>query len=194
MSDQLTQRQINFARNIFEGMTQYDAYAAAGYGVRLCARHTIECNASRLANKDRVLAYIEGLNQAIDTKKIMSKQRRQEVLSKIGEAQLIDFVIDGVPELSPDTPNNAAAAEFYTRNSLNKQGVPVITKAIKLHSPMVAIDLLNKMDKLYDDRAPAGPTIVNSFTFVLPGGQKVSPKELIEAKKLTERLIEGERT
>lgn len=42
-----------------------------------------------------------------------------------------------------------------------------------------AIDLHNKMDKVYEEKTP-GTTVINSFTFVLPNGDRVTPKELKE--------------
>jgi len=58
-----------------------------------------------------------------------------------------------------------------------------ITK-IKLHNPMTAIDLLNKMDKLYTDGASVN---VDNRTLTINVNSE-------KAKSLTERLIEGERT
>ena len=39
---------------------------------------------------------------------------------------------------------------------------------------------LNKMERIYDDRSTGETTIVNSFVFILPGGERVSPKKLKE--------------
>ena len=57
-----------------------------------------------------------------------------------------------------------------------------VTK-IKLHNPSQAIDLLNKMDKIYSDNVV---NVDNRTLNIIVNSDK--------AKELTEKLIEGERT
>ncbi len=59
-----------------------------------------------------------------------------------------------------------------------------ITK-IKLHSPIEAIDLLNKMDKLYSDKATLPLQDNRVFNIFVSGGD--------DAKARLERLIAGEK-
>ena len=50
-------------------------------------------------------------------------------------------------------------------------GVAVVTK-VKLHNPMTAIDLLNKMDKLYADTAQ--PVTINADKVIVDARGKIT--------------------
>jgi len=125
----------------------------------------------------------------------MKPKERKEILSEIGRGRLTDFIdTDGQPKLDENTPYNRAAAEYSIRETYNKQGDPVITKSIKLHNPIPAINELNKMDHIYEDKTPEGRVIVNSFTFILPDGTRVSPKELKGINTIDVKQITGGQT
>lgn len=48
-----------------------------------------------------------------------------------------------------------------------------------------AIDTLNKMERIYAEEGQPPVEIVQSFTFILPNGTKVTPRQLIEGIKNT---------
>ena len=140
-------RHEKFALARFKGMSQKDAAIEAGY--KNGATTGIDVTAFRLLKNAKIIERIRELHEEAKSPVVMTFKRRQERLTEIGEADLTDFVVSGDPKLDKKTPNRRAAAELYKRNSFNKQGDPVVTKSIKLHNPMAAIDLLNKMDGAY---------------------------------------------
>jgi len=176
-----------FCLAILNGMSQKDAAIKAGYKVS----RAIKTGSDLVTNRDIIDRIIE-LHEKIESKAIMKPKERKEILSEIGRGRLTDFIdTDGQPTLDENTPHGRAAAEYSIRETYNKQGDPVITKSIKLHNPIPAINELNKMEHIYEDKTPEGRVIVNSFTFILPDGTRVSPKELkginaIDVKQITE--------
>lgn len=137
-------RHEKFALALFKGMSHKDAAIEAGYKPSR-ARQT----ASRLVTNGNILGRILVLHKMAESDAIMSVKERKERLSDIARGDLTDFVVNGEPELTKDTPHKGAAAEFYKRHGVNKQGDPVITKSIKLHNPITAIGELNKMEGQY---------------------------------------------
>ncbi len=180
----LTQKMENFVNNLFQGMTQREAWIQAGYSSKY-AMKIIDENACRMANTNKIKTRLEELRQAAKSALVLTAIERKEILSEIGRARLTDYVACGpdrdLVSVGPESPNTAAFQEITSRTEFDDDGagVAVVTK-LKLHNPISAIDLLNKMDHIYDDKTPTGTTIVNSFTFVLPNGEKVSPKQLKE--------------
>jgi len=149
-----TIRQVNYARFLFEGWQQYDAYKEAGYAVN-ATRNTIDANASRLANSAKVKAKIAWFHAQADEKTITTVRERKQILSEIARGRLTDYQeagLDGAGYISinKDSPNTAAIAgiESATRFDENGNTGTLFTK-VKLHNPVPAIDLLNKMDGAY---------------------------------------------
>lgn len=140
----LTQKQETFTRNLFSGMSQYDAYREAGYAVVKQARGTINANASRLANNVNIKQLLDELNQKAEDASVASVLERKQVLTEIIRGRFADFMT----KLTPEKLKSAALQEIKI---METDGGKATT--IKLHSPIQATDLLNKMDKLYTDGA-----------------------------------------
>lgn len=148
------------------------AALAAGYD---CKDETV-ANAIAVENlqKPLIKARIEALRAAIADETIMAVKERQARLSEIARARLVDFVADGEPTFSENTPHHEAASEYSVTTKYNKNGEPYVTKSIKLRDPVQAISELNKMDHVYE----TGTKVI-----VLVA----SPDQLIEANR---RMLE----
>jgi len=94
----LTTKQEKFTINVFKGMTQRDAYIDAYHPSY--AIGTIDANASRLANSEKVLARLAELQGKVEAKAIATVGERKERLSEIARAEL----------RSPATPKEAIMA------------------------------------------------------------------------------------
>ena len=162
----LNARQRAFCVNYASGMTLTDAYLKAGYPVDSapdCASRLMQYNAKVKAYYNRLVKRKEDITLTKLTETIMSPKERQVRLSEIARARLVEFQDeDGTPMLTKDTPNNAAAKEFYHRQKHDRNGNPSITKSIKLTDPIAAIQELNKMDGSY---APSKHLIAQRVQF-----------------------------
>jgi phage terminase small subunit len=187
----LTPKQERFCLKYVElDFNGTQAVLAAGY----------KCNASvakRLASenltKPDISARIAVLRQEVDRRAAEAVERtvagvleRRQRLTEIMRADLTDFVSeDGrAITLNKSVPNHRAASEFSVRTTYTKSGDMVITQDIKLQAQAQAIDLLNKMDKLYSD-VPAGTTNNTQINIYVQ-----TPK----AEALLQRVLSGERT
>ena len=180
----LTQKQERFTLNLFKGMSQREAYIQAGYSSNYKPA-ALDVNACKMANTAKVLLRLGELNQKAEDASVMSKIERKQRLSEIGRAEIPDFIIEDGIKVNKDSSNVGAVAEITTKTKVfRKNGEPINITTLKLHSPMTAIDLLNKMDKLYD--ADGAVNIDNRILNIYVNSEK--------AKDLTERLLAGERT
>lgn len=181
----LTQKQEIFTLNLFKGMYQRDAYIDAYKPTYALA--TIDANASRLANNEKVRARLEELRQVAEDTTIASVVERKQVLTEIVRGRFANFMSN----LTKDKLESAALQEIriveFVGGLPGKDGDPRVkekTTTIKLHSPIQAIAELNKMERIYE--AGNSVTIDNRTLVINVNSDK--------AKSLTERLIEGERT
>jgi phage terminase small subunit len=155
MPKDLTDRQMKFAQNIFSGMTQAQAYIKAGYAKNSAV--TVNNNASRLAKKELILQYLTKLREKAESRKVMSAIERRERLSEIARTNLTQFMELGQDgswvNLGEETKSAGAIQEIHSRTEYDDNGAhPTVYTSIKLHDPIRAIDLLNKMDGIYSDK------------------------------------------
>jgi len=147
----MTQKQESFCLNLFQGMSQRDAYIAAGYSPKQ-APATIDRNACDLANSTKILARWGELKQKAESAAIASVQERKKRLTEYVRADLVDFIgVDGDPTLSKEVPHHTAASEFAVTTRYDKDGQPITRKYIKLRDPIAAIAELNKMERIYTE-------------------------------------------
>ncbi len=172
----LTEKQRNFALDVFRDVTPSKAYLIH-YKCKPSASRTL---ASRLLTNANVLAFLQELRQKAEDASVASVLERKQRLTEILRASVPDFQDEGGGiAVKKDMAKVGAVAEVTTRQKWNRKSMePVVITNLKLHSPMQAIDLLNKMDKIYteDERKPV--EIVQSFIFVLPDGTRVAPASL----------------
>lgn len=181
---ELTQKQESFCINYFQIGNATEAARIAGY-----SKKTARVIAAVNLSKVNIINRIKELQEAAASAKIMDVTERKERLSEIARARLTDYVTCGpdrdLVDVGPESPNTAALSEITSRTEVDKDGAgaAVITK-VKLHSPMQAVDLLNKMEKIY-----AEGTTVNI------DNRKIEIIVTSEnAKQLTEKIIDGQGT
>lgn len=184
-------RHEKFALALFQGMSQTKAALKAGY-----APKWIRSAASHLSTNFNIIKRIEELGQVAESMAVMSVQERQERLSEIARARLSDFIEVGedgaIKKIDIKTGHSAALQEVVVTEFTGgkDQRARERSTKVKLHDPVRSIAELNKMDHIYEERVPAGTTIVNTFVFVLPGGKRVSPKQLREVNPIEGQAIE----
>ena len=185
----LTPKQERFTLNLFKGLSQREAYIQAGYS-KNNSPNTIDRHAYDLANNDKVLTRFNELRDMTTTEAVMPVIERKERLSEIGRAKLTDFQTAGADgsfiDIGPENKSAGALQEITSRTEYNANGSnPAIITKVKLHDPVRAIDLLNKMDKIYSDGSPVNEDnrVIN---FILSDNQS---RNLIEgiAKRLDNR-------
>ena len=151
MRTRLTQKQETFCVKYFELRHATEAAVLAGYSPRNARRIASE-NLTKLDIKAR----IDELGKEVERAAVMNVQERMERLTEIGRARLTDFMTAGADgswvDIGPENPHSGALQEITSRTEYDDKGAgaAVITK-VKLYDPTKAIDLLNKMDKLYSD-------------------------------------------
>jgi phage terminase small subunit len=182
MRTRLTQKQETFCVKYFELGNATEAAIQAGYN-----RKTAVVIASQNLTKLNIQTRLKELREEIKSTAIMNVQERQERLSEIARAKLTDFIELGQDgswvNIGEETPKGGAIQEIHSRTEYDDDGSkPTIYTSVKLHDPMKAIDLLNKMDKIYSE----GQT-------VNVDNRKV---EIVvydpETKQIVQRLLNGE--
>lgn len=172
----------------FQGKTEEVSMIEAGFSPKW-ARSA----GSRLSTNVNILARIAELHKEAETPGVMSVIERKETLSEIARGRLSDFIDveeDGkIKKVDIKGAHSAALQEVAVTEftSGKEKRARERTTKIKLHDPVRPITELNRMEHIYEERVPAGTTIVNTFMFILPGGQRVSPKQLREV-----HCIEGQ--
>ncbi|MEG0428177.1 MAG: terminase small subunit, partial [Akkermansia sp.] len=78
----LTERQKEFARGVFEGLSQRVAYKRA-YDCTKKKDKTVDELASRLSSNVKVKEYLASLNKEVERSAVLSKQERMEWLSRV---------------------------------------------------------------------------------------------------------------
>jgi len=149
MRTRLRQRQEDFCVKYFECGNATEAAIHAGYSLR-----GVRVQACRMLTRTNIQARLAELRQKKESAAIMSVQERQERLSEIARANLTNFMELGADgswvNLGPETPKTAAIQEIRSRTEYDKDGSkPTVHTSVKLHNPLQAIDLLNKMDRVY---------------------------------------------
>ena len=186
MKDKLTQKQENFCLNVFQGMSQREAYIQSykpNYAIT-----TIDANASRLASNEKVLKRLTELREKAQNNKIASVIERKEILSEIARASMANFVEVGQDgawfNIDNTNLNSRAIQSVQSKTILGKDGADdAVFIRVNLHNPIDAIKELNKMDGVYAENT----TVVNndnrSINIIVQSEK---------GKKITESLMSGE--
>lgn len=182
----LTTRQERFVLNLFSGMTQRESWIQAGYSSNY-PMAVVDKNACLLAGKSKIQVRLQELRDKAASERIMDIQERKERLSEIGRARLTDYQELGQDggwiNIGKESPNTAALSEITSTTKYDENGAnPTLITRVRLHNPTQAIDLLNKMDKLYSEGSTVN--IDNRKVEIYVADR--------ETKQLVERLISGE--
>src|SRR3990167_7943151 len=156
----LTAKQEAFCVNVFQGMTQRDAWIAAGYSSNYNLA-IVDTHACQLFNSDKVQVRFRELQSRAESEAIGTVMERKKRLTEIYRANLTDFVDgDGNIKLEP----SAAIAELVTEEHIVDQeaSLSIRTKRLKLRDPIAAIAEQNKMERIgaHDNQLPANINIV----------------------------------
>lgn len=175
----LTQKQETFCIKYFELGNATEAALIAGYSPR-----TVRAIASINLTKANIQARIQELRDKVEDASIATVKERKQILTEITRGDLTDYQEVGADgtwlNVGKESPNTRAISEITSRTDEDKS---VVTK-VRLHSPTSAIDLLNKMDKIYSDIG--GNTIVfNIDQAVIDAGNRLEGA----LKRLAERVL-----
>ena len=177
----LTQKQETFCLKYFELGNASEAARLAKY-----SPHTAAVIGRENLLKPKIRVRIDELRQEAKDATVATVLERKQVLTEITRGRIGNLLDDNQRFKQRIPLTDASIQEVDTFEiKIGKGGNAPraqITK-IKLHNPIQAIDLLNKMDKLYTDGASVN---IDNRTLVINVASE-------EAKSLTERLIENER-
>lgn len=153
MEKRLTQKQETFCVKYFELGNASEAARLAKYSPKTAAI----IGAENLL-KPIIQTRLQELRQRTEDASVMSVLERKQRLTEISRARLTDFMELGQDgswvNLGPEVPMTGAIQEIHSRTAYDKDGSnPMVFTSMKLHNPLQAIDLLNKMDKIYTDGA-----------------------------------------
>lgn len=183
MRNSLTQKQANFCLKYFECGNASEAAIAVGYGPKSAAR-----NAYHVLHSPLVRARLEELRKKAEGDSVMNILERKQRLSEVARARLTDFMELGKDgswvNIGEETEKGGAIQEIHSRTEYDENRAhPTVYTSVKLHDPMKAIDLLNKMDKIYSDfpPLPQDNRIVNIF--VVDNEAKVLISQVAERTK-----------
>ena len=187
MKDKLTQKQENFCLNVFQGMSQREAYIQSykpNYAIT-----TIDANASRLASNEKVLKRLSELREKAQNSKIASVIERKEILSEIARANMTNFVEVGQDgawfNIDNTNLNSRAIQSVQSKTILGKDGADdAVFIRVNLHNPIDAIKELNKMDGVYSDSAQININNDNREIKIIVASEK--------CKKITEAIMAGD--
>lgn len=147
----LTQKQELFCLKYFELGNASEAALIAGYKPR-AARFI----ASENLTKPNIQVRIQELRQKVEDDSVMNVLERKQILTEIGRANMIEFVEVGQDgawfNIDKRNLNSKAIQSVQSKTLVGKEGADdAVFIRVNLHDPVKAIDLLNKMDKLYSD-------------------------------------------
>jgi phage terminase small subunit len=187
----LTQKQELFTLNLFNGMSQREAYVKAGYSANSLPA-TIGHHACVLAASDKVVTRLAELRAEAKDDTIADVRERQQILTEIARGNLLDYqevgADGGYLNIGKESPNTRAISEITSRTEYNNDGAgAAVVVKVKLHSPTAAIDLLNKMDGIYEDKpAQHNLILVNRVVINENGHNPKTPfKEIINGNGRT---------
>jgi hypothetical protein len=186
MKDKLTQKQENFCLNVFQGMSQREAYIQSykpNYAIT-----TIDANASRLASNEKVLKRLSELREKAQNNKIASVIERKEILSEIARASMTNFVEVGQDgawfNIDNTNLNNRAISSVQSKTVVGKDGADdAVFIRVNLRDPIEAIKELNKMDGVYAENTMVVNNDNRSINIIVQSEK---------GKKITESLMSGE--
>lgn len=177
----LTAKQEAFALNLFKGLTQREAWIKAGYSNRYVVAW-IDSHACNLAGQAKIQTRLAELRQKVEDAAISTEKERRKLLTQIQRATVADFVDEygNLAITEKAQLNTPAVQEIKTERTLVG-----IRTTLKLRDPVGAIDIHNKMDRLYNDTPPNfnDNRVIN---FILSDEQG---KQLIDG--ISKRLTDG---
>lgn len=183
--DGLTQKQETFCLKYFEIGNASEAALFAGY-----SKKSIRNIASTNLTKPNIQERLQQLRSKAEDATVAAVLERKQVLTEIIRAKQTDFMTcsaDGVwmHDIGEETLNTVAIKKVRTTTmpfGPNDSPLKIILTEVELEDKQKAIDILNKMERIYE----AGTSVViDNRTLNIT---VESPK----AQELVERLVAGE--
>jgi len=172
----LTQKQEKFCLRYFELGNATEAAIQAGYSQR-----TATPTASRLLTYVNISERLAQLRQKAEDASVAGVVERKQILSEIARGRLADFMT----RLTPEKLRSAALQEVkIVESTVGKDK----TTTVRLNNPLQAIDLLNKMEKIYDNGGVTVNNTVNIQENIINAGERL--QDAID--RLVARIGEGE--
>ncbi|MBU2395738.1 MAG: terminase small subunit [Gammaproteobacteria bacterium] len=193
MRSGLTQKQENFTLDVFADVTPAKAYLTH-YKCKPSAAYAL---ASRLLTNAKIVDRISQLRKRVEDASVATVLERKQILTEIARGNLLDYqevgADGGYLSIGKESPNTRAISEITSRTEYDKEGsgAALVTK-VKLHSPSQAIDLLNKMEKIYSDGQPEDKSVKVQVN-VINVDTKTVAAAILEAERLglTPELLGG---
>ena len=157
-------RHERFAQAVFSGMIAKDATLESGYIYKNI--DAVKNDAVLRATASRLLANV-------------NIQARIKELQNAKAEKIISEAVMPVQE-------RLQRLSLFSREDLQGKHGPV------RHSNIAAIREINLMESIYTTPPDTGATVINSFTFILPDGTKVRPKELLNINPVETDAIDPE--
>ncbi len=186
MNKVLTKRQEAFCIKYFETGVVERAAVAAGY-----SRRSAKDAGSGNLRKPLVMAKLNELRKRAEDEAVIRVVERKRMLSEIARGRITDYLNEAGDGLAVDrdSVNAGAVAEVSVQTRPGREGQEgrVITR-LKLHDPVRAIALLNKMEGLYTDaESPGAPAIrISEVVMVRPEPARMEePNEIRDTKHET---------
>lgn len=157
------QRQERFCLEYFKSGNAAASAVKAGYSVK-----AVRQVSSRLLTFANIQKRLGELRKKAEAASIMTVVERKQRLSEIGRAKIPDFVGEDGITVSKDSPNAGAVAEVTTRTKLfRKTGEAINITNLKLHSPIQAINELNKMEGVYTDQVNINVNLIPALNSII---------------------------
>ena len=182
--DRLTQKQENYVLGLYQGLSQRQAYIKAGYSLH-SAPGTMDIEASRMAALPKI-------SLRLDEMRALSEAETHQKVGKV--RQFLNDIIDTTPadvlqlsedgrdlRIKPEAMHSKVTGSIRT-SQVMIGGLPVRVTSLGMLDKLKAVDILNKMDRVYSDSVPASNQTINILVM----------NE--EAKRLTESILSGKRT
>jgi phage terminase small subunit len=181
----LTKKQEDFARYIFEGMSNREAYAKAGYSTNM-ALATRDVKAAEIAANGKVAVRLAELRKRAEDASVATVLERKQVLTEIVRGRVSQYITGKRISVTPDQLNSAAVQEVVTSEIQVGKGdnaaMVEVTK-LKLRDPVSAISELNKMEHIYES-GQTGETHNTQINIIV---------ESERGQQLLQRVLKGER-
>jgi hypothetical protein len=147
----LTQKQENFCRNIFSGMSQREAFFKAGYSNNYSPK-AADVRACQLFNTDKIQIRMAEINKVAEDATVATVLERKQVLTKIIRTTAADYLDEnGDISFTKDTLKSPGLGEVKVTRGAGKDGLsPWESRTIKIRNPVEATSELNRMEKIYD--------------------------------------------
>uniref|UniRef100_A0A6M3INW3 Putative terminase n=1 Tax=viral metagenome TaxID=1070528 RepID=A0A6M3INW3_9ZZZZ len=188
MKTHLTQKQETFCLKYFELGNASEAARLALYSPKTAA--TI--GAENLL-KPKIQTRLQELQRKVEDESVATVLERKQRLTEILRAEIPDYVSEDGIKVEKSSPNVGAVSEVTTKTKVFKRGgEPVIITNLKLHSPIQAINELNKMEKIHTDGISVNVNQVEAKIVHFDAGEVA--RAIIEAMRLgiTPDLLGGD--